>query len=203
MKCRIIFRKIPADSLRRIASRHCNKRFRISKNEARTLARHHRKRLGPVPVARESKAMPLSGNLLLVLFGLYNKRSPWAIWTRDEIRPADFLYLPIGLFPTSDRLHGPPLDTATRLPDLSHKYRYVFLAGFRPPRHPHPITNTTGMVCARPFLHLNYAEAPRNGHRLARRWDHRPALGGRDHRIRLLLGLKAKCIDFLKTGHRI
>lgn len=41
-----------------------------------------------------------------------------AIWTRDEIRPADFLYLSIGFFPTSDRLHGPPLDTATRLPDL-------------------------------------------------------------------------------------
>ena len=92
---------------------------------------------------REAKGMPLSGNLLLVLFGLYNKRSPWAIWTRDEIRPADFLHLSTGLFPTSDMLHGPPLDTATRLPDLPHKYRYVFLAGFRPPRHPHPITNTT------------------------------------------------------------
>ena len=62
--------------------------------------------------------MPLSGNLLLVLFGIYNKYSPWAIWTRDEIRPADFLCISTGLFPTSDRLHGPPLDTATRLPDL-------------------------------------------------------------------------------------
>ena len=106
---------------------------------------------------REAKGMPLSGNLLLVLFGLYNKRSPWAIWTRDEIRPADFLCLSTGLSQLrigSMARHWIPRPVC---PIWSHKYRYVFLAGFRPPRHPHPPVDAFPRQSQMPILYRRFA----------------------------------------------
>ena len=196
MKCRIIFRKIPADSLRRIASRRCNKRFRISKNEARTLARHHRKRLEPIPVARERRK---ACRYPVICFWFFS---------------AFITNVPHGRFGPGMKL-GPPIFFTS--PPAFSQLRICSMAPHWIPRPVYPTCHINtdmcfwrdfghlaipirlrilrGMVCARPFLHLNYAEAPRNGHRLARRWDHRPALGGRDHRIHLLLGLKAKCLN--------
>ena len=145
---------------------------------------------------REAKGMPLSGNLLLVLFGLYNKRSPWAIWTRDEIRPADFLHLSTGLFPTSDMLHGPHWIPRPVYPTCHINTDMCFWRDFGHLAIPIRLRILRGMVCARPFLHLNYAEAPRNGHRLARRWDHRPALGGSRSQNSPLVGIEGEMPQF-------